>query len=289
MTIVRSVSMALLAGGLAMAQGGLEGPGRYGIVNVGNGKWLQVDANDRGAVVQMSQRLLDAQRWDFEPAEGGLWFVRNVAGGCALQMIRNDNSAPVICGRFDGNPNQRWRLDPMPDGSVLIRSRFGRPLDIPNGDGRDGIRIQVYDRNGDANQRFFLRRAMDTPPPERGGRDADRDRDHDRDHDRDRMGRFFDEREQMWKLRGDGACFYPGPAFRGEPVCLPAGGAMERARREGAGSVRLFGQVHGVVVFAEPVFRGPRYRIQHDEPDLHRIRTGWSDDLGGAVGSFRVE
>ena len=182
MTIVRSVSMALLAGVLAMAQGGFEGAGRYGIVNVGNGKWLQVDASDRDAVVQMSQRPSEMQRWDFQPAEGGLWFVRNAAGGCALQMTRNDNSAPVICGRFDGNPNQRWRLDPTPDGSMLIRSRFGRPLDIPNGDGRDGIRIQIYDRNGDANQRFFLRRAMaDMSPPERGGRDADRDRDHDRD------------------------------------------------------------------------------------------------------------
>lgn len=288
MTVVRSGCMALLAGVLAMAQGGLEGPGRYGIVNAGNGQWLQLDANDRVTVIQMAPRPFELQRWDFQPAEGGLWFVRNAAGGCALQMTRNNNSAPVVCARFDGGPDQRWRLDPMPDGSVLIRSRFGRPLDIPNGDGRDGVHIQIYDRNGGANQRFQLRRAGgEIPPPERGGRDADRDRDRDRDHDR--MGRFFDEREQMWKLRGDGACFYPGPAFRGEPVCMPAGGSMERALRDGAGSVRLFGQVRGVIVFAEPGFRGPRYRIERDEPNLHRLRTEWSDDLGGAVGSFRVE
>lgn len=286
MTVVRSGCMVLLAGVLAMAQGGLEGPGRYGIVNVGNGEWLQLDANDRVTVIQMAPRPFELQRWDFQPSEGGLWFVRNAAGGCALQMTRNNNSAPVVCGRFDGGPDQRWRLDPMPDGSVLIRSRFGRPLDIPNGDGRDGVHIQIYDRNGGANQRFQLRRVREEmPPPERGGRDADRDRD--RDHDR--MGRFFDEREQMWKLRGDGACFYPGPAFRGEPVCMPAGGSMERALRDGAGSVRLFGQVRGVIVFAEPGFRGPRYRIERDEPNLHRLRTEWSNDLGGAVGSFRVE
>jgi len=286
MTIVRSVCMALLAGVLAMAQGGIEGPGRYGIVNVGNGKWLQLDANDRNAVVQMSQQPIELQSWDFQQAEGGLWFVRNAAGGCALQMTRNNNSAPVVCARFDEGPDQRWRLDPMPDGSVLIRSRFGRPLDIPNGDGRDGVRLQIYDRNGGANQRFQLRRAeVEMHPPERGARDADRDH----DQDRDRLGRFFDEREQMWKLRGDGACFYPEPAFHGEPVCVPAGGSMERALREGAGSVRLFGQARGVVVFAEPGFRGPRYRIERDQQDLHRLRTEWSNDLGRAVGSFRVE
>ena len=71
MTVVRSVSMALLAGALALAQGGFEGAGRYGIVNVGNGKWLQLDANDTGGVIQMSQRPFDLQRWDFEPAEAG--------------------------------------------------------------------------------------------------------------------------------------------------------------------------------------------------------------------------
>ena len=221
MNFARSSSLALLAGVLAMAQGGLEGPGRYGIVNMGNGKWLQVDRNDRDAVVQMSPGPFPVQQWDFQPAEGGLWFVRNAAGGCALQMTRNDNSAPVACANFDGNPNQRWRLDPMPDGSLLIRSRFGRPLDVPNGDGRDGIHIQIYDRNGEANQRFQLRRVqVEMRPPDRDGdrdhdrRDADHDGDrhdaggdhHDGDHD-DRMGRFFDRDEQTWKLRGNGACF----------------------------------------------------------------------------------
>jgi len=285
MTITKSGCVVLLAGALAMAQGGLQGPGRYRIANVANGKSLQIDLEDRTSVVQMSERPGEVQRWDFQPAEGGLWFVRNAAGGCALQMTRNNNSAPVICARFDGGPDQRWRLDPMPDGSVLIRSRFGRPLDIPGGDARDGVRIQIYDRNGDANQRFRLEHAreeMAPPPPEHR-------RDDDRFGDRDRMGRFFDEREQTWKLRGDGACFYPRPGFRGEPVCMPAGGSVDRALRDGAGSLRLFGEAHVVLIFAEPGFRGPRYRIQHDEPDLHRVRTDWADDLGGAVGSFRVE
>jgi len=285
MMFLRSGCIALLAVVPALAQGGFEGPGRYGIVNAGNGKWIELDGRDRTSVIQMSQRPDPLQRWDFQPARGGLWFVRNVAGGCALQMTRNDNSAPVVCAPFDENPNQVWRLDPMQDGSVLIRSRFGRPLDIPNGDPRDGVRIQIYDRNGDANQRFFLRRAAEEVPPPDRRRDADRDR----DHDRDRMGRFFDEREQTWKLRGDGACFYPGPGFHGEPVCVPAGGAMDQRLRDGAGSVRLFGQVRGVTIFAEPGFRGPRYRIQHDEPDLHRLRSEWSNDLGGAIGSFRVD
>jgi hypothetical protein len=288
MCVVRCGCLALVAGVLAMAQGRLAGPGRYGIVNVGDGKWLQLDAGDRVGVVQMSPRPIELQRWDFQAAEGGLWFVRNAAGGCALEMPRNNNGEPVVCGRFDGNPNQRWRLDPAPDGSVLIRSRFGRPLDIPGGNAHDGVRIQIYDRNGGVNQRFQLRPVVDEPaPPERASRDHDRDRDH--DGDREHPGRFFDDHEQIWKLRGDGACFYPGRGFHGEPVCVPAGGSMERALRDGAGSVRLFGEARLVVVFAEPGFRGPRYRIERNEPDLHRLHTEWSDDLGGAVGSFRVE
>ena len=44
------------------------------------------------------------------------------------------------------------------DGNALIVSRLGRTLDIPDGTSRDGARVQVYDLNGDSNQRFMLRR-----------------------------------------------------------------------------------------------------------------------------------
>jgi hypothetical protein len=48
----------------------------------------------------------------------------------------------------------------------MIVSPFGKALDVPDGDHRDGARIQIYDRNGDANQRFVLRPARERPPGE---------------------------------------------------------------------------------------------------------------------------
>jgi hypothetical protein len=49
-------------------------------------------------------------------------------------------------------------LEPGKDGNALIVSRFGKTLDIPDGTDRDGARVQVYEVNGDSNQRFILRR-----------------------------------------------------------------------------------------------------------------------------------
>jgi hypothetical protein len=55
---------------------------------------------------------------------------------------------------------------------------MGRTLDVPDGSSRDGVRIQLYDLNGDSNQRFIFRRVS--------GRDWDWDRRSDRDRDGDR-------------------------------------------------------------------------------------------------------
>ncbi|MBZ5608981.1 MAG: DUF3011 domain-containing protein [Acidobacteriia bacterium] len=55
---------------------------------------------------------------------------------------------------------------------------MGRTLDVPDGTNRDGARIQVYDLNGDSNQRFLFRRVA--------GRNWDWDRDANRDRDRNR-------------------------------------------------------------------------------------------------------
>ena len=276
--------VSALAGSLALAQGGFAGPGQYEIANLQSGKVLDLDRNDQTTVIQYSSRGTDNQRWTIERADGGFWFIRNGMNGKALEATRNANSAPVIGGRFNGGPGQQWRIEPGKDGNALIVSSWGRTLDIPDGSNRDGLHVQIYDLNGDSNQRFILRRVGGAVF---GGRDPDRDRDRDRDRDDrgrggpDPSGKYWDDRDQMFKLAGNGVCFYREPDFRGEALCTRSGSDIGDTGRVVFGSVRLFGRAQVVEVFERQGFRGDRMRITRDMRDLER--------MGGRVGSFRVQ
>ena len=148
----------LVTAAAVWAQGGFNGPGRYEIANLKSNKVLDLDRNDKTTVIQFSPRGTDNQHWDFEAAEDGLWYIRNAMNGKALQPARDGNSAELICARFDRSPDQQWRIQPGKDGNALIVSRNGRSIDIPDGTSRDGAHAQIYDLNGDSNQRFILRR-----------------------------------------------------------------------------------------------------------------------------------
>jgi len=290
-TIIGGAAMAAFG----FAQGGFDGPGRYELTNLKSGKLLDLDRNDQTTVIQFSPRGAENQRWDIERAESGFYYIRNAMNGKALEITRNSNSSPLVCGRFDGNPNQQWRIQPGKDGNALIVSRAGKTIDIPDGSSRDGLRVQIYDLNGDSNQRFIVRRVARSFE---GDRDRDRERRFrrepdadDRDPHPDRFGRFWDNREQMWKLAGDGACFYQQPDFRGKALCTGSGSDIADVSREfneTVSSVKLFGRAQAVVVFERPDFRGARYRINRDERDLTRLRPGWTDHLGDRMGSIRV-
>jgi hypothetical protein len=276
---MRNITLVLLLGaGFAAAQGGFTAPGRYEIENLKSGKLLDLDRNDQTTVIQFGARGTDNQRWDFEPGDGGVWFIRNAMNGKALQIARNANSAQVICNRFDRGPDQQWRIQPGKDGNVLIVSRGGRTLDIPDGSSRDGLHVQIYDLNGDSNQRFILRRVAGS-----SNRRDDRDRPVDRGRGPDELGRYWDEREHMWKLAGDGVCFYRQTDFRGEAFCTRIDveiGEVTPQFRGSLGSAKLFGRAQGVEVFESPGFRGDRFRITRDMRDL--------DSMGDRIGSFRV-
>jgi hypothetical protein len=147
-------------------------------MNLKSGKVLDLDRNDRSTVIQFSSRGADNQTWVVQPAGRGYFFLRNGMNGYALDAGRAGNSEPVRGFPFNGGDSQQWQIQPGKDGNALIVSRYGRTLDIPDGTNRDGARVQVYDLNGDSNQRFIFRRV--------GGRDYDWDRDRGRDYDRDR-------------------------------------------------------------------------------------------------------
>jgi len=146
------------------AQGGFDGPGRYEIVNLKSGKALDMDRNDQTTVIQFSSRGTDNQVWEIQPSgDSGFYYLRNAMNGSALEVDGTRNSTPVRAGRFDGGANQQWRFDPGKDGNALIISRLGKTLDIPGGTSEDGARVQIYDIDGDSNQRFIFRRVSGGP------------------------------------------------------------------------------------------------------------------------------
>jgi len=154
----------------------IQRPGRYEIGNVRSGKVIDLDRNNQTSVIQFSTRNTDNQQWDIIPSEPGFWYFRNAMHGAALEAMGPGNSTPVRGMPFTGSPSQQWRIAPASDGNALIAYRFGKTLDIPNASTRDGARVQTYDVNGEANQRFVFRRLADLvrhdDRRDDGGRDA---------------------------------------------------------------------------------------------------------------------
>lgn len=174
-TLVQLCAFGFLSGRL-LAQGGFDGPGRYEITNLKSGKTLTLERNDETSVLQFGARGGDDQTWDVRPGPDGFFFLRNGMNGYALDAGGGGKSEPVRAVPFNGGDPQQWRIQPGKDGNPLIVSRIGRTLDVPDGSSRDGVRLQIYDQNGDSNQRFIFRRVV--------GRDWDWDRARDRDRDR---------------------------------------------------------------------------------------------------------
>lgn len=160
-----------LSAGLAMAQGGFSGPGRYQITNIKSGKVLDLDRNNQTTVIQFSSRGTDNQVWEVRPARDGFFFIVNTMNGRALDAGAGRRSEPLQGMPFNGRDSQQWRFDQGKDGNALIISRIGVTIDVPDGSDRDGVHLQLYPPNGDSNQRFVLTRvAAPEREPDRGER-----------------------------------------------------------------------------------------------------------------------
>ena len=75
----------------------------------------------------------------------------------------------------------------------------------------------------------------------------------------------------------NGACFYQDANYRGESVCVEAGGTISnlpRDFRDNISSIRVFGRAE-VVVFDSAAFRGQSGRFEGDVQNLARER--WND------------
>lgn len=296
----------------AAAQGGFDGPGRYEISNVSSGKVIDLDRNNQTTVIQFSSRGTDNQTWDIVPANGGYYYLRNGMNGYALEATSDRNSAPLRGAPFNGSSAQQWRIESGKDGNAVLVNRNGKVIDVPNGTRDDGARLQTYGMDGDSNQRFTLRRVgggafgrdygrgrdsrdyRDAPQRDRDYRDYRDDRDAGRTGGGgygDRSGRYYDDRERVYKMNGDGVCFYRDRNFQGEAFCARSGETIANVGpqfNDSFSSVRFFGRVRGVEIYENEQYGGDHVRLRGDEPDLGRIRTNHGTSFNDRVTSFRV-
>lgn len=292
---VLSLSSALFA------QGGFDGPGRYEIMNLQSGRVIDLDRNDQSTVIQFSTRGTDNQAWDVQRADGGYFYLRNAMNGYALEASSDRNSAPLRGAPFNGSPSQQWRIDPGKDGNAIMFNRNGKVIDVPDGTKREGERLQTYGLTGDANQRFIFRRMGGGITGRNvGGRPSSRDYDRGRgprdsafggNAQPDQRGRYFDDRDRMYKINGDGVCFYRERNYRGEAFCAHSGEDIRDVGpswRDSFASVKFFGRTRGVDVYENENYRGARIRIDNDEPDLGRLRGGRGSSSNVRAMSFRT-
>lgn len=156
--------------------------GRYEMELVATRRLLSV-ARDGRTVVQASGSGRYSQ-WDVQDAGNGYYYILSADTGEALTVAgRGESGDDVVLVRLRrGDENQLWQIRPGPDNGYWFTTRRGKSLDSPSSARQDGGRMQIYNHNGEANQRFVLR-SVDSY-----GQDRDRNRDRDyrgRDRDRD--------------------------------------------------------------------------------------------------------
>jgi hypothetical protein len=276
-----------LCGAALMAQGGFRGPGQYEIFSPLSRKVLDMDRNDRRTILQFESRRTDNQTWDITDAGGGYYFIRNVMNGHALAVQDDRNSTPLVAEPFNSSPRQQWRFESGQDTTAIVINRNGKAIDIPFGSRDNSTRVNSYSRNGEENQRWQFQPARGfsgntsrydrTDRPVTGGVIGQRNR-YDTgaapiSGQRDTDGVYYDDRDQMYRMDGDGVCFYRDRGFRGEAVCATVRSGRRRwnSNLTDIGSVKFFGRATGVQIFDREEFRGNAVEITGDEPNFSRV------------------
>jgi hypothetical protein len=133
----------------------------------------------------------------------------------------------------------------------------------------------------------------------RGDRYSERVRNYDpsrqdggyRNNQSSQANSYYDDRDRMWKMSGDGVCFYRDRNYRGEAVCTPAGDDVANVGpnfNDSFSSVKFFGRVESVDAYENENFGGDHVRIQSDQPDLSRLRGRSNGSFEDRITSFRV-
>jgi hypothetical protein len=259
-----------------------------------------MDSNDQRTVIQYESRRTDNQMWDVTDAGGGHFYIRNARNGNALAVQNDRNSQPLVAEPYTGSANQQWRIESGEDSTAILVNRNGKSIDIPYGSTDNGVKINSYSRNNEVNQRWQFREVAGSGVNSgvNSGRYDRRDQVKDR-YDRnsrnrrdttgrggssrydsapvgnvrpDANGMYFDDRDQMYKLDGDGVCVYRDRDFRGDAMCARVrdGRAQLGTDFRNIGSIRFFGNARGAQLFDRENFRGNSVEVTRDENDLSR-------------------
>lgn len=307
--------IALLLPFAAFAQNGYEGPGRYEILSNLSQKVLDLDRNDQRTIIQYENRSTDNQYWDIQDAGGGFVYIRNGMNGYALTQTRPNNSEPVAGQQLSNSDAQRWRLESGNNGAVIIVNASGKALDIPYGKKDNAVKINTYNKNGEINQQWTLRRVAGyntntQNQPGYNNRPNRRDRqdrpngpnsgnsrydDNNQQNRRpgagvgNREAKFFDQNANMWKMDGDGACFYTQPQYKGEAFCVVSGDQRQRLSNDwnnSFSSVRFFGRASRITVADQANLAGRTEMITRDVPNMRNFSRGsWNN----RISSLRID
>jgi hypothetical protein len=298
--------IALLLPLAAFAQNGYEGPGRYEILSNLSQKVLDLDRNDQRTVIQFDNRNTDNQTWDIQDAGGGFVYIRNGMNGHALTQTRPNNSEPVAGEPMNNSDMQRWRFEPGNNGTVIIVNASGKALDIPSRRRDNGVRINTYDKSGQINQQWILRRIAGVD-----NRIDRRDRNRRRQQDTQsnpggsrydnnppfvqpgagtgNRDKYYDQNADMWKIDGDGVCFYTQPEYHGDAFCVLAGDQRMRMSNDwnnSFSSLRFFGRAARVTFADQANLRGRTETITRDVPNMRNLNRGnWNN----RISSMRVD
>lgn len=94
-----------------------------------------------------------AQRWIFVDAGYGTYKIKNYKSGRVLSIACNSNAGGTQVWQYDdwNSPYQKWRIQPSSRNGrtvfMFVNVATGQALDVRNGVGRSGTRIQQWGCN----------------------------------------------------------------------------------------------------------------------------------------------
>lgn len=262
--------------------------GRYEIQLVATKRLLM--AGNNGQVIQSNAGNTRGQQWDIEDAGNGYYYIRSADTGAVMTYEgRGDKGdSIVLTNQRRSRDEQRWEIRSGPDNGYYFLARTGKALDSPSSARHDGGRMQLYDRNGEANQRFWLRRVgeLDNQSDDRSG---GRYRDRDRNDDRYNQGRSSGVGGFTWQGRVDdvveleiqGNRVYPR-VISGQPVSSARSNFnLSLPRREVNVSAQLLRGRGKVEVIEQPSSRNNylaiiRIRDTQGGADEYEIEVTWN-------------
>lgn len=254
--------------------------GRYEIQLVATNRWLIAGRN--GQVVQSNSGSPRSRQWTFEDAGNGYYYIRSVETGELLTIEGNgDNgSSIVLSNQSRYRDAQLWEIRTGPDNGYYFIARNGKSIDSPSSARYDGGRMQVYNRNGEANQRFLLHQVGDN-----FGRNDDYNRGRDRYDNRNNYGAgrltWSGQVDDVVELEIQGNRVY-ARTISGRPVSYPNSNFSNSLPRQNVNvSARLIRGRGNVEVIEQPSARNNyraivRIRDSQGGADNYEIEVTWN-------------